>query len=162
MSGVLLSAGTVLGMFTNIMSLLRWGYYDLPRFAVEGATPNGQVGQWTQQPLSSSPHPPRFPTPVLTDGSGQWNRSDFWFVFPLSPLHPHSPPSLFSPSCCACFTDLPVKWSSDTEHSNWAEGYDGSVCFFLCQLFSCREQQENMRDINVVTHSKKLHSGSCL
>lgn len=86
MSGVLLSAGTVLGMFTNIMSPLRWRYYDLPRFAVEGATPNGQVGQWTQQPLSSTPHLPRFPTPMLTNGSGQWNRSDFWFIFPRVPF----------------------------------------------------------------------------
>ena len=68
----------------------------------------------------------------------------------MSPLLPPlSPLPGFTLLCAHLLTsvktDLPVKWSSDTEHSSWAPGYDGTSYFSLCQPFSCGKGQKKVR-----------------
>lgn len=131
-------------------------YYYLPRFAVKGDTHSSSAVQITQQPLSSL-HAHLFCLHLNWPNfyGFQWKSPEFWVLFPLGPFHSHSATSLFLPSCYAHFIDcnkglLPVKWSLDTEHSSWAQAFDGTAYFSLCQPFSCGEWQKKGRDTHAV------------
>lgn len=70
-----------------------------------------------------------------------------------SPFIPTLPPPHFTLlHFTAVKAYLPVKWSSDIEYSSWAQGYDGTAYFSLCQPFSYWEWQKKARDTGAVIH----------